>query len=100
MLVALVLIGVLWVSIPSEMAPMEDRGQLSVNSTAPEGATFDYTLRYSDELSQFMLEDAPEITSLFQIVGLWNTNSALDRKSTRLNSSHVRISYAVFCLKK
>src|SRR5437868_13539523 len=26
--------------------------------------------------------------------------SALDRKSTRLNSSHVSISYAVFCLKK
>src|SRR5690554_5273819 len=26
--------------------------------------------------------------------------SILDRKSTRLNSSHVRISYAVFCLKK
>src|SRR3989442_9813005 len=26
--------------------------------------------------------------------------SELDRKSTRLNSSHVRISYAVFCLKK
>src|SRR5690554_445029 len=27
-------------------------------------------------------------------------NCTLDRKSTRLNSSHVRISYAVFCLKK
>src|SRR5690606_40116065 len=27
-------------------------------------------------------------------------NSAQDRKSTRLNSSHVKISYAVFCLKK
>src|SRR3989442_611136 len=26
--------------------------------------------------------------------------TAPDRKSTRLNSSHVRISYAVFCLKK
>src|SRR5699024_11572333 len=26
--------------------------------------------------------------------------SILDRKSTRLNSSHVSISYAVFCLKK
>src|SRR5699024_11446930 len=26
--------------------------------------------------------------------------SLLDRKSTRLNSSHVSISYAVFCLKK
>src|SRR5690554_7120783 len=27
-------------------------------------------------------------------------SAPLDRKSTRLNSSHVRISYAVFCLKK
>src|SRR5207302_9740823 len=26
--------------------------------------------------------------------------SEVDRKSTRLNSSHVKISYAVFCLKK
>src|SRR5690625_6359449 len=28
------------------------------------------------------------------------TNKVRDRKSTRLNSSHVAISYAVFCLKK
>src|SRR5688572_31728096 len=28
------------------------------------------------------------------------TMSGLDRKSTRLNSSHSQISYAVFCLKK
>src|SRR5690606_42057191 len=27
-------------------------------------------------------------------------NFTVDRKSTRLNSSHVKISYAVFCLKK
>src|SRR5438874_4090120 len=27
-------------------------------------------------------------------------SGSLDRKSTRLNSSHVEISYAVFCLKK
>src|SRR5437868_8130136 len=33
---------------------------------------------------------------------LWDTTSLSreDRKSTRLNSSHVSISYAVFCLKK
>src|SRR5256885_2599303 len=29
-----------------------------------------------------------------------NTATTLDRKSTRLNSSHLVISYAVFCLKK
>src|SRR5215813_14589936 len=30
----------------------------------------------------------------------WRPHHSVDRKSTRLNSSHVRISYAVFCLKK
>src|SRR5436309_11865808 len=29
-----------------------------------------------------------------------NAADSQDRKSTRLNSSHVKISYAVFCLKK
>src|SRR5207253_6135648 len=37
--------------------------------------------------------------SLFHYRSL-NVGSQLDRKSTRLNSSHVAISYAVFCLKK
>src|SRR5690606_39538023 len=37
-----------------------------------------------------------------QIMGirLSTTELGIDRKSTRLNSSHVKISYAVFCLKK
>src|SRR5690606_28572383 len=33
-------------------------------------------------------------------IGLQVPRSGTDRKSTRLNSSHVKISYAVFCLKK
>src|SRR3712207_7770595 len=33
-------------------------------------------------------------------VGLLGAITFLDRKSTRLNSSHANISYAVFCLKK
>src|SRR5690606_41993158 len=32
--------------------------------------------------------------------GLPEALAVIDRKSTRLNSSHVKISYAVFCLKK
>src|SRR5690554_3468306 len=36
----------------------------------------------------------------FSIVGHSLGGYTADRKSTRLNSSHVRISYAVFCLKK
>src|SRR2546427_6410829 len=34
------------------------------------------------------------------VVGVRGDNSRTDRKSTRLNSSHSQISYAVFCLKK
>src|SRR5437870_13774590 len=33
-------------------------------------------------------------------IGACKTAERRDRKSTRLNSSHVAISYAVFCLKK
>src|SRR5690625_6419527 len=36
---------------------------------------------------------------LRHVAGGWRINTR-DRKSTRLNSSHVAISYAVFCLKK
>src|SRR5690606_41202166 len=35
-----------------------------------------------------------------QLLQVINGGSCRDRKSTRLNSSHVKISYAVFCLKK
>src|SRR6266498_2309867 len=41
------------------------------------------------------LRDVTVITN-----GVHTALELLDRKSTRLNSSHVRISYAVFCLKK
>src|SRR2546422_5519127 len=41
--------------------------------------------------------DVVAVSSKFPVPGL---NFLLDRKSTRLNSSHGYISYAVFCLKK
>src|SRR2546426_4804926 len=39
-------------------------------------------------------------TSDAQIIPFGGTTGMIDRKSTRLNSSHLVISYAVFCLKK
>src|SRR5690606_40191812 len=43
-----------------------------------------------------------DIATVSKIFGIWMGigGAFLDRKSTRLNSSHVKISYAVFCLKK
>src|SRR2546430_10613294 len=39
-------------------------------------------------------------TFSFNEIKSWLEDAGLDRKSTRLNSSHSQISYAVFCLKK
>src|SRR2546430_6696374 len=40
------------------------------------------------------------VPSEFEMCTIANSLTSLDRKSTRLNSSHSQISYAVFCLKK
>src|SRR5436305_11995989 len=57
-----------------------------------------YTLSLHDALPIFVL--APKRPWLrFRRVAE-SEGRRQDRKSTRLNSSHVRISYAVFCLKK
>src|SRR6266513_5057300 len=65
------------------------------NDTAP---TEIYTLSLHDALPIWLshLEAAWEEPSLARFY----RRLASDRKSTRLNSSHVSISYAVFCLKK
>src|SRR5699024_11794458 len=50
--------------------------------------------------SQFfiMVSDSPHLDGDY--AGFGEVTEGIDRKSTRLNSSHVSISYAVFCLKK
>ena len=47
-------------AIPSELAPLEDRGQLRVSATAPEGATFDYMLNFTDDITKAIMEEIPE----------------------------------------
>src|SRR5690625_5376819 len=51
-------------------------------------------IKNADQVRQMMLLKSKEKTNLPLAY------STVDRKSTRLNSSHVAISYAVFCLKK
>src|SRR5690606_39945774 len=67
------------------------------NIEARAGRPFEELL--GDWLLAHALDDHPEysVDPLYSMPS-WNTPE--DRKSTRLNSSHVKISYAVFCLKK
>jgi multidrug efflux pump len=60
--------GVLFVSLKSELAPVEDRGVLRVRGTAPEGATLGYTSRYTQQIDE-ILADIPQVTSRLVING-------------------------------
>src|SRR5699024_12724511 len=99
--------------LPCPLSPFPTRrsSDLSIGSTA-------VRFVFADQLHGFYLRSATQssgresINKCFDGIGFgvqFATDPAyqmndvaviLDRKSTRLNSSHVSISYAVFCLKK
>src|ERR1035437_10616465 len=58
----------------------------------PRSTLFPYTTLFRSHLLEHALD-------VFRPLPCF-ADQALDRKSTRLNSSHANISYAVFCLKK
>jgi len=64
----------LWSTTPSEMAPMEDRSMLNISSNAQEGATYDYMLKYTDDLYAVVSEETPEAENILQMVGMGGRN--------------------------
>src|SRR3712207_8272224 len=76
----------------------------------PRSTLFPYTTlfrsvgRPNDALTALLLSAAAMVGSDPSLLGdlgfQLSAFATLDRKSTRLNSSHANISYAVFCLKK
>src|SRR2546430_8804538 len=68
----------------------------------PRSTLFPYTTLFRSSVGRGLLVDrAQQVEHLPQTVGCQvEVLADQDRKSTRLNSSHSQISYAVFCLKK
>ena len=67
-LATIVLIVVFFMSIPGEMAPLEDRSQVMVRTTLPEGATYEYTRDYTNRISHIVDSLVPEKESNMTIV--------------------------------
>lgn len=65
--VTMVLIGTLWSIIPEEMAPLEDRSQLTIRTSAPEGATYEFVRDYTDKISNIVDSVVPERVSNISI---------------------------------
>ena len=59
---------IFFLSLKSELAPIEDRGLINVRATSPEGATLAYTGRYAREVER-ILADVPEMASVLSVVG-------------------------------
>src|SRR5256885_13312825 len=74
----------------------------------PRSTLFPYTTLFRSQVvlgAGFRHKDIPvwpHIAGALAVLGVvtWTAVALRDRKSTRLNSSHLVISYAVFCLKK
>ncbi len=56
------------VNLPSELAPVEDRGTVIVRGSAPEGSTLGFTSRYAQQIEGRMRE-VPEVGSVLLIAG-------------------------------
>jgi multidrug efflux pump len=60
LVLAAVLIGLFWNIIPAEMAPLEDRSQIIIRTTAPEGATYEFIRDYTDRIAAIVDSIVPE----------------------------------------
>lgn len=53
--------------LPSELAPLEDRGSFRFFATAPEGSTFEYMDNYVNEVVQLIMKEIPELEGMISI---------------------------------
>ena len=66
LLAMFVLIAHLWKKIPAEMAPMEDRSQITINTRGAEGVSYEYMRDYTEDLTELVdsiIPDAVSVTS-------------------------------------
>ena len=64
--VTLGIIGWLWNTIPSEMAPLEDRSQITINTRGPEGITYEFIRDYTEDINDLvdsLVDDVPAVTA-------------------------------------
>ncbi len=64
---AALLIYILFVNTPAELAPLEDRSSLRLISTAPEGASFEYMDNFMDHIINMIKKDVPEREGIISV---------------------------------
>jgi multidrug efflux pump len=83
-----ILIFFLWLKIPAEMAPLEDRSQITIMTTLPEGSTYEYALAYVEDIGREADKIVPERESTTTMVrsGWAFVRIVLPKPSKRIHS--------------
>ena len=72
-----VVIGLLYGTLQSELAPIEDKSQFRFNATAPEGTSFDFMDQYTQGLADYFYDSVPSRQFVFA-----STNNSFSNGST------------------
>ncbi|MEG0455014.1 MAG: efflux RND transporter permease subunit, partial [Bacteroides sp.] len=94
------LIGFLWNYIPSEMAPLEDRSSISINTRGAEGVTYEYIRDYTESINTLVDSIMPDAEAVTARVSSGNGNVRItlrdmkDRDYTQMDVAE-RLSKAV-----
>lgn len=83
--ICLGLAAYIYMNMPAELAPQEDRNQFRVMLTAPEGTAYDYMDNYVKEVVQFAVDSVPENKTVLSVTAPGFTGSG------SVNSAFVRI---------
>ena len=97
-------IGIYWLftNIPTELVPMEDRSELRINMTGPEGATFSFMDQVITDLNSQLQKEIPEseVASITSMTspgwGTANTNSGFIRLMLKDASQRSRTQQEIF----
>ena len=68
MAAVMVLIYIIATSLKTELAPFEDRSNLRISVTAPEGSSYEFTNRYIREIGQYIIDSIKEARFPVEIV--------------------------------
>jgi multidrug efflux pump len=74
-------------TLPSELAPLEDRSMLRFAITAPEGSSYEYTDAFMKQLSDFIMDSIPEKTICLTVTSPGFTGSGA------VNTGFVRLRF-------
>ena len=82
-LIMFVLIGILWSNIPAEMAPLEDRSQITINTRGAEGVSYEYMRDYTEDINTLVDSIVPDAESVTARVSSGSGNIRITLKDIK-----------------